>query len=245
MGREYKIALYGTIISIISFIIIALLIGAIAFVAPGGRNNSLLGIAWLSLSQTPIFGVTLPLLSQETVLLMALADSSLSSSGMSLLPLIGVVGSLPFAIGGVMTGYGFYGFHKQEESTISLITSLFMMIGFGALAVIVPLGLLPQTTISPWTLLFYNYFSVIVPITQTTIGGGFGFAAALTVIILFVSFILLGTTEIVIREKTPKREMMLSAGILTIIGAIIPGIGFVLIFIAYVLLAVVFNEFQK
>ncbi|WXG41776.1 MAG: hypothetical protein WED07_13600 [Candidatus Freyarchaeum deiterrae] len=244
MGREYKIALIGTILTLISFIII----GIVLVIASAASNSttSLLGIAYVSLAQIPlpIIG-TLPLLPYETILAMALTDVSVRSSVTSAYLVLGIIGSLPFAVGGVMTGYGFYGLHKQEESTLSLITSILMMVGFGALAVIVPLGLLPQTEIAPWTFLINNYFSVLVPLTQTTIGRGFGIAVALTVLIFVVDYILLGATEIVIREKTPKRDLMISAGILTILGAILPVIGFALLFVAYVLLAAVFNEFRK
>ena len=244
MGREYKIAFYGTIITMIAFILIGILIPAMGH---GMRGFDLLGIAWLSLAQVelPIIG-TLPLLPFETIVLMALADISMSNT--SLILGLGVLGSLPFAIGGVMTGYGFYGLYKQEESTLCLITSIILMIGFGALAVIIPLGLLPSTIISPWTFLIYYGFTQILPLTQTvTIGGGFGIALALTGIILAVGYIILGVTLIVIREKTPKRDLTLAAGILAIIGALLflGIIGIVLIFVAYILLALVFNELRK
>ena len=244
MGKEYKIAFYGTIITMISFILIGILVLGMG---PAMRGFDLLGIAWLSIAQAelPIIG-TLPVLTFNQTVLMALADISMSNT--SLLLGLGVLGSLPFAIGGVMPGYGFYGLYKQEESTLCLIASIILMIGFGALAVIIPLGLLPSTIISPWTFLIYYGFTQILPLTQTvTIGGGFGIALALTGIILAVGYIILGVTLIVVREKTPKRDLMLAAGILSIIGALLflGIIGIVLIFVAYILLALVFNELRK
>ncbi|MFB0561998.1 MAG: hypothetical protein ACETWM_12415 [Candidatus Lokiarchaeia archaeon] len=244
MGKEYKIAFYGTIITMISFILIGILVLGMG---PAMRDFDLLGIAWLSIAQVelPLIG-TLPALTFNQTVLMALADISMSNT--SLLLGLGVLGSLPFAIGGVMTGYGFYGLYKQEDSTLCLITSIILMIGFGALAVIIPLGLLPTTIISPWTFLIYYGFTQILPLTQTvTIGGGFGIALALTGLILAVSYIILGVTLIVVREKTPKRDLMLAAGILSILGALlfIGIIGIALIFVVYILLALVFNELRK
>jgi hypothetical protein len=248
MGREYQIAFIGTLITLIALIIIGIVL-AVSSSISSSSTNALFGIAYASLAQISLPGIgTLPLLSYDTILAMAVTDVTIHSSATSMYLPLGIIGSLPFAVGGVMTGYGFYAFRKKEENTLCLITSLIVMIGFGALAVIVPIGLIPQTTISlSWTLLIYHFFSQIVPITQTTIGLGFAFSLALTALILFVGFILLGATEINLREKTPKRDLMLSSGILTIIGVITLGIGFGLlsIFVAYILLAVNFNELRK
>jgi hypothetical protein len=208
----------------------------------------LLLIAYASLAQVPLPVIgTIPLLPYNTILAMAITYTTVRSSVTSMDLVLGIIGSLPFAVGGVMTGYGFYGFHKQEGSTLSLITSLIMMFGFGAIAVIIPIGLLPQTIISPWASLIYTNFSVLAPITETTIGWGFGISIALTAIILFVGYIFLGTTMIVIHEKTPKRDLMLAAGILTIIGILflILVVGAVLLFVAYILLHVVFHRLRK
>ncbi len=244
MANEYKIAFYGTLITLISFILIGILVPAMGALS---RNYNLFGLAFASLAQfdIPIIG-PLPPLSYENVVLMAIADVSTSNS--SLILGLGVLGALPFAIGSVMTGYGFYGLYKQEESTICLITSLIMMIGFGALAVIIPLALLPSTIISPWTYLIYGYFSVIIPITQTvTVGMGFGIAIALAAIIIVVGYIVLGVTMIVMRQKTPNSDQMLAAGILSILGGLLffGIIGIALVFIAYILLALVFKELKK
>ena len=239
MGREYKIAFYGTIITMISFILIAIMIQAIGYASRDVLIDHLIIVWPLVQLFHPILGPP-PVLSFETIALMALADIYVSSSNASLCLGLGVLGSLTFAIGSIMMGYGFYGFHKQEKSILCLITALVMMIGFGALAVIIPLGLFPTTTISPWTYLIYNYFSVIVPLIQTfTIVGSprFAIALVLTAIIIVVVYLVLGVTLIVIRERIPKRGLIPAAGIPTVIGAILflGIIGLVLIFLAHIL----------
>ncbi|MGQ9723030.1 MAG: hypothetical protein ACUVXA_17105 [Candidatus Jordarchaeum sp.] len=244
MANEYKIAFYGAIITLLSFILIGIALAVMGFIT---RDYNLMGLALASLEQIdiPIIG-PLPLLPYEAVLLMAIADVSTSNASQILG--LGILGALPFAVGGVMTGYGFYGFYKQEQSTLCLITSLLMMVGFGALTVIIPLGLIPTTIISPWTFLIYHYFAVVIPLTQTTIMGmGLGVAVGLTALIIIVGYILLGVTMIVIRDKTSKPDYMLAAGILSILGGLLffGIIGIALVFITYILLALVFKELRK
>ncbi|MBS7267462.1 MAG: hypothetical protein KIH10_01345 [Candidatus Freyarchaeota archaeon] len=244
MASEYKIAFYGIIISLLSFIpwgIVAAIIVAV------NRDSNLLGLAYISLSQIslPIIG-KLPLLPFETVALMAAVD--LSASNAYLMFGLGILGALLLAAGSVMVGYGFYGLYKQEQNTLCLITALIMMIGFGALAVIIPLGLLPTTTLSPWSLIFYHYFSLAIPLTQTTISRMWlGVATGITALIVIVGYILMGVTMITIRTKTPKPDNMLAAGILSILGGLLflGVIGIVLVFVAYILLAQVFDELRK
>jgi hypothetical protein len=244
MESEYKVAFFGIIVSLLSFI----LLGIVAVVmATVNRDYNLLGIAYASLAQInlPIIG-TLPLLPFETVALMAAVD--LSARNAYLIFGLGVLGALPFAAGNAMTGYGFYGLYKKEQSSFCLITSLIMMLGFGALAVIIPFGLFPSMTLSPWTLIFYHYFSLVIPLMQATVRDmGLSIAIGVTAIIVIVGYILMGATMIVIRTRTPKPDNMLAAGILCIIGGLLflGGIGIALVFVAYILLAQVFNELRK
>nr|MDO8081090.1 hypothetical protein [Candidatus Freyarchaeota archaeon] len=242
MERAYKIATIGAIISIIALIMIGVSAAGIS-----GRDHNLLGIAWLSLSQIslPIIG-PLPLLPPQAVYLMAFADIS-ATSNLFLSFDLAFITSLVFAVGGIMTGIGFYALYKQEQSTMSLISAFCLIVGFGLIAVIIPLGAFPQTTISPWTFLFYYFYTQIIPLTEFTIGWGFGISLAVSALIIVVVYILLGTTMIVVRGKTPKPDLMLSAGILTIIGGLmfIGIIGMVLIFVAYILLALEFKELRK
>ncbi|MEX2750602.1 MAG: hypothetical protein Q6366_001825 [Candidatus Freyarchaeota archaeon] len=244
MASEYKLAFYGIIISLLSFILWGIVT---AIIVALNRDSNLLGLAYASLSQItlPIIG-KLPILPFETVALMAAID--LSATNVYLMFSLAIIGALPFAIGSVMVGYGFYGLYKQEQSTLCLITALIMMIGFGALAVIIPLGLLPTTTLSPWTLIFYHFFSLTIPLTQTTVSSlGAGIATGVTGLIIIVGFILMGVTIIVIRTKTPKPDNMLAAGILSILGGLLflGVIGMALVFVAYILLAQVFDELRK
>ncbi|MEM3563634.1 MAG: hypothetical protein QXR19_10415 [Candidatus Jordarchaeaceae archaeon] len=244
MASEYKMAFYGIIISLLSFILWGIVT---AIIVALNRDSNLLGLAYASLSQItlPIIG-KLPILPFETVALMAAID--LSATNAYLMFSLAIIGALPFAIGSVMVGYGFYGLYKQEQSTLCLITALIMMIGFGALAVIIPLGLLPTTTLSPWTLIFYHFFSLTIPLTQTTVSSlGAGIATGVTGLIIIVGFILMGVTIIVIRTKTPKPDNMLAAGILSILGGLLflGVIGIALVFVAYILLAQVFDELRK
>lgn len=242
MERAYKIATIGIIISIIALIMIG-----VAAVSISGRDHNLLGIAWLSLSQVslPIIG-KLPLLPLEAIYLMAFAEIS-ASSKLFLFFDLALITSLVFAVGGIMTGYGFYGLYKQEQNTMNLIAAISLMVGFGLIAVIIPLGTFPQTTISSWTYLLYYHFSQIIPLTEFTMSWGFPLSLMVSALIIVVVYIILGTAMIVVREKTPKPDLMLAAGILTIIGGLlfIGIIGIVLIFVAYILLALEFKELQK
>jgi hypothetical protein len=242
MERAYKIAIIGIIISIIALI----MIGAAAL-SISGRDHNLLGIAWLSLSQVslPMIG-PLPLLPAEAVYLMALVDISATSKLFIFFDLASIT-SLIFAVGGIMTGYGFYGLYKRDQSTMSLVATLSLIVGFGLIAVIIPLGTFPQTTLSPWTYLFFYYFSQIIRLTECTLGWGFGVSLVVSALIIIAVYIVLGTSMIVVGGNTPKPDLMLAAGILTIIGGLlfVGIIGIVLIFVAYILLALEFKELQK
>ncbi len=244
MASEYKIAFYGIIISLLSFILWGIVAAIMITV---NRDSNLLGIAYASLSQIPlpIIG-TLPLLPFETVALMAAVD--LSATNAYLIFSLAIISALPFAIGSVMVGYGFYGLYKEEQSTLCLITALIVMIGFGALAIIIPLGLLPTTTLSPWTLVFYHFFSLTIPLTQTTVSSlGAGIATGITGLVVIVGYILMGITMITIRAKTPKPDNMLAGGILCTLGGLLflGVVGIALVFVAYILLAQVFIELRK
>ncbi|MEM2145682.1 MAG: hypothetical protein QW279_09995 [Candidatus Jordarchaeaceae archaeon] len=247
MERAYKIAILGVIISIIALIIIGV---SLAFSAARGIFNTdhrFLGIAWASISQIslPIIG-KIPLLPNEALYLMAFTDIYAKSNLFLVFNLASII-SIIFAVGGIMTGYGFYKLYKEYQSLMSLISAISLVVGFGLIAVIIPLGTFPQTTISPWTYLFYYHFSQIIPLTEFTLGRAVEVSLVVSALTIVVTYILLGTTMIVVREKTPKPELMLSAGILSIIGGILflGGVGIILIFVAYILLALEFKELQK
>ena len=242
--KNVKVATIGTVTSIISLVMVGVWLLVTLFV---GKEHNLLGLAWASVTQLniPVLG-TLPVLPLETLYLMALVDISTTSNLFIIFGLT-VATFLVFAAGGVMLGYGFYRIYRQEQSTMSLIASLFLIFGFGLLAVIMPLGAFPQTIISPWTFLFYYHFSILIPLTQFTLGSGLGISLAAFALIALVVYVILGTTMIVIRDRTPKPDLMLAAGILTIIGGILllGIVGIILLFVAYILLALVFNELEK
>lgn len=247
MERAYKIAALGAIISIIALIMIGVTFTMSIANGVFSTNHRFLGIAWASISQIslPIIG-KIPLLPDEALYLMALTDISLKNNLFLFFNLASIT-SIIFAVGGIMTGYGFYKLYKEYQSLTSLISAISLVVGFGLIAVIIPLGTFPQTTISPWTYLFYYHFSQIIPLIEFTLGRGFEVSLVVSALIMVVTYILLGTTMIVVREKTPKPELMLSAGILSIIGGILflGGVGIILIFVAYILLALEFKELQK
>ncbi|MEM3526024.1 MAG: hypothetical protein QXV37_01295, partial [Candidatus Jordarchaeaceae archaeon] len=220
MERPYKIATLGAIISIIALIMVIVTFALSAINGAFRIDHRFLGIAWASLLQLdlPIIG-KIPTLPAEALYLMALTDISAKSSLFLFFNLASIT-AISFAIGGIMTGYGFYVFYKQNQKLMSLISAILLVVGSGLIAIIIPLGTFPQTKISPWAYLFYYQFSQIIPLMEFGAGWGLYVSIVASLAIIFVVYVLLGTTMIVIRESTPKPDLMLSAGILIIIGGL-------------------------
>lgn len=247
MERPYKVAILGVIISIIALIMIGVSLTISATSGIFNTDHRFLGIAWASISQIslPIIG-KIPPLPNEALYLMAFMDISAKSNLFLVFNLASII-SIILAVGAIMTGYGFYKLYKEYQSFMSLISAISLVVGFGLIAVLIPLGTLPQATISPWTYLFYYHFSQIIPLIEFTLGRAVEVSLVVSALIMVVTYILLGTAMIAVREKMPKPELMLSAGILSIIGGILllGGVGIILLFVAYILLALEFKEHQK
>jgi hypothetical protein len=114
----------------------------------------------------------------------------------------------------VLTGVGFYGLHTIGGSSMGIVALIFGIIGGSAFLVLVLLDLFTKTYL----------FSLI------------GIA------ILLISFIIMGAASIALREVTTKSGAAVAAGILSIIGGVllIGLLGFVLLFVAFLLWAIVF-----
>ena len=116
----------------------------------------------------------------------------------------------------VLTGIGFYGLHAIGGSSMGVVALIFGIIGGAAFLV---LGLVDLFT--------GTYIFIVI-----------GF------LILLVSFIIIGAASIAVREVTTNPGAALAAGILSIIGGIFAGgiIGFGLLFVAFLLWAIVFYQ---
>jgi hypothetical protein len=115
----------------------------------------------------------------------------------------------------VLTGVGFYGLHAIGGSSMGVVALIFGIIGGAAFLVLILMDLFTQT-----------YIFVLIGI-----------------IILIISFIIIGAASITLREVTINPGAATAAGILSIIGGIllIGLLGFMLLFVAFLLWAIVFH----
>jgi hypothetical protein len=127
----------------------------------------------------------------------------------------------------ILTGIGFYGMYTAGGGAMGIVGLIFGIIGGVAAGILFLIG----------TFLPYDPFSYYTPILAW---GWIG------LIILGVSFIIMGSASIVVREYSMHSGTAVAAGILSIIGGsclivyIISFIGFVLLFVAFLLWAIVF-----
>nr|MDO8080411.1 hypothetical protein [Candidatus Freyarchaeota archaeon] len=131
------------------------------------------------------------------------------------------------AVSCILTGVGFYGMSTVGGGAMGVVGLIFGIIGGVGSAILILVGLTTQP--SGFTLVMNQSYML---------WNLFGF------IILAVSFIIMGSASIVLREWTPYSGTAVAAGILSIIGGvasiILGGIGFVLMFVAFLLWAIVF-----
>nr|MDO8081409.1 hypothetical protein [Candidatus Freyarchaeota archaeon] len=140
----------------------------------------------------------------------------------------------------VLTGVGFYGLYQAGGDAMGVVGLIFGIVGGAAGGTLIILGntILSSAPLSGTSFLFSTpNYSVIWK----------------GMIMLAVTFILLGSASIVVRGTTTRSGTSVAAGILSIIGAclfflfflgdfgsIIALVGFGLIFVAFILWAVVF-----
>ncbi|MGQ9722716.1 MAG: hypothetical protein ACUVXA_15505 [Candidatus Jordarchaeum sp.] len=127
----------------------------------------------------------------------------------------------------ILTGVGFYGMYTVGGSSMGIVALIFGIIGGVAFGILLLLDIL----------LGYGGIFYYSPITIFSIIGS---------IILGVIFIIIGSASIVVREYTMHSGSAVAAGILSIIGGCfvilyIGGIiGYPLLFVAFLLWAIVF-----
>ena len=127
----------------------------------------------------------------------------------------------------ILTGIGFYGMYTAGGGAMGIVGLIFGIIGGAAFGILFLIG----------TFLPYDSFSYYTPLL---IWGWIG------LIILGVSFIIMGSASIVVREYSIHSGTAVAAGILSIIGGsclilyLASIIGFVLLFVAFLLWAIVF-----
>lgn len=114
----------------------------------------------------------------------------------------------------ILVGIGFYGLYSLGGSSMGVVALIFGIIGAAGYVIMV-LG-----------------------------GFGGGILVIIGWLILLVSYIIIGAASITLREITTNPGAALAAGILSIIGGIfsIGLIGFGLLFVAYLLWAIVFYK---
>ena len=147
-----------------------------------------------------------------------------------------------FIVSGILIGIGFYGTYKIGGGAMGVVGLILGIIGctLGALQIILG-NLLTATQFIPMPITPY-IIPVILP-NFTIMWIGF--------MVLGVTFILLGSASITVREMTMNPSASQAAGILSIIGGSlfllcvlflggILFIGFILIFVAFILWAAVF-----
>ncbi len=132
----------------------------------------------------------------------------------------------------ILTGIGFYGMYTAGGGSMGIVALIFGIIGGVAAGILILLGLLAS-----------GGLSITSPYAYLLSWGWIGF------IILGVSFIIIGSASIVVREYTTHSGTAVAAGILSIIGgsALIIAIfyffiwiGLGLLFVAFILWAIVF-----
>lgn len=150
-----------------------------------------------------------------------------------------------FLIGtGILIGIGFYGTYKIGGGAMGVVGLVFSIIGMTLGALFIIMGNL----ISGYTPNLIPALDAVIilipfPIPNSNIFG-IGF------LIMALTFILLGSASISMREMTQMPSASLAAGILSIIGAVffvigilwymVQIIGFGLIFVSFILWAIVF-----
>lgn len=110
----------------------------------------------------------------------------------------------------VLTGIGFYGLYTLGGSSMGVVALIFGIISGSAFLVLGLIALFTNAIIFAW----------------------------IGMLILLVSFIIIGVASIVLRDFTTHPGTALAAGILSIIGGIL--LGFAFLFVAFLLWAIVF-----
>jgi hypothetical protein len=105
-----------------------------------------------------------------------------------------------FLVACILTGIGFYGLYKLGGSSMGIVALIFSIICGSSFLVLGLLSLFVTTTLLAW----------------------------IGMLIILVSFIIIGVASIVLREITENPGVMMAAGILSIIGAVL--LGFILAF---------------
>jgi magnesium-transporting ATPase (P-type) len=132
----------------------------------------------------------------------------------------------------ILTGIGFYGMYTVSQSAMGIVGLAFGIIGGVSTTIIILIGLFTNPSISfqSYVLnsLYWNWLAFII---------------------LGVSFILMGSASIVLREYTMRSTAAYAAGILSIIGGIAFilyillltfFVGLALVFVAFLLWAIIF-----
>jgi len=168
-------------------------------------------------------------------LLMILMVAATPTSSLALFFVFSLLLGVLLIVSCILTGVGFYGVYKAGGGAMGVVGLIFGIIGgvLGGLLILLGNMLMTPVTIGASE---PNYLFIWI-----------GF------IILALAFILMGTASIVVRDATANSSASVAAGILSIIGAclffpyilgilgdIMALIGFGLIFVAFILWAVVF-----
>ncbi|MGQ9723670.1 MAG: hypothetical protein ACUVXA_20405 [Candidatus Jordarchaeum sp.] len=145
-----------------------------------------------------------------------------------------------------LTGLGFYGIRKVGGGIIGVVAFIFGIVGsiVGSLLIVVG-NFLTMTSVAIIPNM-YDFTLLIIPTTTPNF-----LIMWIGFVVLAVTFIIIGSASIKLREITLNSSASSAAGILSIIGGclIIGGpmilgwtiiIGFILLFVAFILWAVVF-----
>nr|MDO8080409.1 hypothetical protein [Candidatus Freyarchaeota archaeon] len=133
----------------------------------------------------------------------------------------------------ILTGVGFYGMYTVGGGGMGVVGLIFGIIGGIIAAILILIGLI---TYPSGTIIADSYYS------WSILWNWIGF------IILGISFIIMGSASIAVRECTPHSGTAVAAGVLSIIGGstfiiymiFFAWIGLILIFVAFLLWAIVF-----
>lgn len=163
-------------------------------------------------------------------------------------------------VSGILTGAGFYGTYRAGGGAMGIVGLIFGIAGGSIGALLILLGVTIRELKTPFELyLFYPYYYYPFIYWLFPLFGPSFLYIWLGLLVLSVTFILLGVSSIVVREMTGNATASIAAGILSIIGAcffvpyvlvwieiieilgcIFALIGFVLILVAFVIWAAVF-----
>ncbi|MFB0561305.1 MAG: hypothetical protein ACETWM_08860 [Candidatus Lokiarchaeia archaeon] len=140
----------------------------------------------------------------------------------------------------ILTGVGFYGIYTVGGGAMGIVGLIFGIMGGAAAAILALLGSSTSFTARG----VYYYFITIAAIPYYP---PLGLWDWIGLIILGVSFVIMGCASIVVREYTMHSGTMVAAGILSIIGgsalifiSLWAGLALMFMFVAFLLWAIVF-----